>query len=344
MLIRENDLWVFVEWKEPDNVSCVSLELLSLGTDLAKQMNGRLVAVIFGEKTDQVIPQLEEYGADCILTVEGEIYREYSSDIYAETLSKLLEKYRPEGVLIGATHLGRDMSPRVASRLKTGLTADCTEVKYEEASRRLLFTRPTLGGNLMACIQCPESRPQMGTVRSGIYLKKKQRKEEIEIRREGVTLENVVPRVRVYKTIREKDEEQDFEHAEIIVAGGKGLQNAEGFKVLRELAEALGGTVGATRGAVECGWISRTRQVGQTGRIVRPKLYIACGISGAVQHVVGMSGAEKIIAINQDRGAPIFKIADYGIAGDLYEIVPALTKKVLTEKRRKTKREGSKIL
>ena len=184
----------------------------------------------------------------------------------------------------------------------------------------------------------------MGTVRSGIYLKKKQRKEEIERRREGVTLENVVPRVRIYKTIREKDEEQDFEHAEIIVAGGKGLQNAEGFKVLRELAEALGGTVGATRGAVECGWISRTRQVGQTGRIVRPKLYIACGISGAVQHVVGMSGAEKIIAINQDRGAPIFKIADYGIAGDLYEIVPALTKKVLTEKRRKTKREGSKIL
>ena len=331
---KSNDLWVFIETKENGIVNNSSLELLNPGLEIAEKLNGRLVAVLLGYAVEKTIREISEYGADQIIAVEGEEYREYSTDIYATTLSLLLEKYAPTGILIAATSNGRDMSPRIACRLKTGLTADCTAVELDEETGCLLWTRPTLGGNLMACIICHEHWPQMGTIRPGVYKRKKTIKKQVEVIRETVILGENTNRTKVYETICDERISENLENAEIIVAGGKGIGSAEGFQILEDLAEALGGSVGATRGAVEKGWISHAYQIGQTGRTVSPKLYIACGISGALQHMVGMSSSDTIIAINHDTNAPIFQIADYGIVGDVQVIVPALTKRILDEKRK----------
>lgn len=326
---KSNDIWVFVEIKEDGSVQPSSLELLNPGMQIAEKTKGKLVAVLFGSELQSAVKETAEYGADQILMVQGSEYEEYSTDIYTDALCILLKKYAPAALLIAATNNGRDMSPRIACRLKTGLTADCTGVDAEEDSGCLLWTRPTLGGNLMACIVCQEHWPQMGTIRPGTYKKKKIVKEHVEVRREFVKLGASRNRVRVYETIEEEGVPADLESAEIIVAGGKGLGSAQGFQMLQNLADALGGAVGATRGAVEEGWISHAFQIGQTGKTVSPKLYIACGISGAIQHMVGMSSANMIIAINQDREAPIFQIADYGIVGDIYKIIPEFTKKIV---------------
>lgn len=329
---KSNDIWVFIEIKEDGKVQRPSLELMNPGMQIARKINGRLVAVLLGSELENAVKEAAEYGADQILTVQGKEYKEYSTDIYTDTLCTLLKKYAPSGFLIAATNNGRDMSPRIACRLKTGLTADCTGIDVEEETGCILWTRPTFGGNLMACIVCRDHWPQMGTVRPGIYKKKKVVKKNVEIKQEAVELRDSKSRTTVYETIEEECASADLESAEIIVAGGKGLGNARGFQMLNELAEALGGVVGATRGAVEQGWISHAHQVGQTGKTVSPKLYIACGISGAIQHIVGMSSSDTVIAINQDREAPIFQIADYGIVGDVYTIIPELTKKITQEK------------
>lgn len=329
---KNNDIWVFIEIKEDGKVQGPSLELMNPGMRIARKIEGKLVAVLLGSELEDAVKETAEYGADQILAVQGKEYEEYSTDIYTDALCTLLRKYAPSGFLIAATNNGRDMSPRIACRLKTGLTADCTGIDVEEETGCLLWTRPTFGGNLMACIVCGNHWPQMGTVRPGIYKKKKVVKKNVEIRQETVELRDSKSRTRVYETIEEECASADLESAEIIVAGGKGLGNAKGFQMLKDLAEALGGVVGATRGAVEQGWIPHAHQVGQTGKTVSPKLYIACGISGAIQHIVGMSSSDTVIAINQDREAPIFQFADYGIVGDIYTIIPELTKKIKQEK------------
>lgn len=329
-----NDLWVFIEIDENGAASQSGLELMNPGLKIAEKLNGRLTAVLFGAAVEEAIQEAAEYGADQIIAVEGEEYREYSTDIYAAALSILLKKYGPQGVLIAASDIGRDLSPRVACRLKTGLTADCTAVGVDEETGCLLWTRPTFGGNLMACIICQNHWPQMGTIRPGIYKKKRAIKKHVEIIKETVVLAENMNRIKVYETICEERITVNLESAQIIVAGGKGIGSAEGFQMLRNLADALGGAVGASRGAVEKGWISHAYQIGQTGRTVSPKLYIACGISGAIQHMVGMSSSDMIIAINQDKNAPIFQTADYGIVGDVQVIVPALTRSVLDGKRK----------
>lgn len=330
---KSNDIWVFMETKEDGTVHHSSLELMNPGLKTAEQIGGKLVAVLFGSDAEDSIREIREYGADQILVVQGNEYKEYSTDIYVDTISILLEKYAPMGMLIPATNHGRDMGPRVACRLQTGLTADCTAVEVDAETGCLLWTRPALGGNLMADIICRGYWPQMGTVRPGVYKKKKTPKEHVEVKTESVVLKKNAGRTRVYKTIYKENTYADLEGAEIIVAGGIGLGSARGFEMLKDLAEALGGAVGATRAAVEKGWVSHAYQIGQTGKTVSPRLYIACGISGAIQHIAGMSSSELVIAINKDREAPIFQAADYGIVGDVHMIVPELTKKILQERK-----------
>ncbi len=232
--------------------------------------------------------------------------------------------------MIGATNVGRDMGPRLSCRLKTGLTADCTAVDYDEETGNIAWTRPTFGGNLLAVIMCPAHRPQIGTVRPGVF-KKGERKPENqpEIIREAISVKPERIRTRLVEVLKEAGAGSvNLENAEIIVSGGRGIGGPKGFELLQELADLLGGEVGASRAAVDSDWIGHVHQVGQTGKTVGPKLYIACGISGAIQHVAGMSGSDTIVAINKDPDAPIFNIADYGIVGDLYTVIPALIREI----------------
>lgn len=330
---KSKDIWVFMETKEDGSIHPSSLELMNPGMETAEKINGKLVAVLLGSNVEDSVREIREYGADQILVVQGKEYKEYSTDIYVDTINILLKKYVPMGMLVPATENGRDMSPRIACRLQAGLTADCTAVEVDAETGCLLWTRPTLGGNLMADIICQGHWPQMGTVRPGVYQKKKAVKKHVEIKKETIDLGRNVSRTRVYETIYKENTFADLESAEIIVAGGIGLGNARGFDMLKDLAEALGGAVGATRAAVEKGWISHAYQIGQTGKTVSPRLYIACGISGAIQHIAGMSSSEMMIAINKDREAPIFQAADYGIVGDLHILVPELTKKILQKRK-----------
>ena len=267
--------------------------------------------------------------ADQVIAVEGPEYKSYSTDAYANALCHMVEKYGPSTLMIGATPNGRDMGPRVSCRLNTGLTADCTAVDIDEESGNVAWTRPAFGGNLMATIMCPDHRPQIGTIRPGVFKKADVTENKAEVIHEDYHVDAADIRTKILETIREAASEAvDLEGAEVIVSGGRGVGGPDGFKVLEELANVLGGTVGASRAAVDSGWIGHSHQVGQTGKTVAPKLYIACGISGAIQHVAGMSGSDTIIAINKDPEAPIFGIADYGITGDLFEVVPALTAEI----------------
>lgn len=335
MVKKTKEIWVFIELKADGTIREVGLELLNPGRKIAEALKGKLVAVILGENNVENIELIKKYGADKIISVEGQEYGEYDTDLYAQTFAQLIEKYGPTGILIGASDQGRDMGPRIACRLETGLTADCIAVEVDQETGDLVWTRPTLGGNLMAEIVCAKHDPQMGTIRAGVYHKEACRKKEIEVVEENVNLKQYVKKTRVYEVIHEEAGEESLENAEIIVAGGKGLRDQEGFELIRELAKELGAAVGATRGAVEQGWASHANQIGQTGRCVNPRIYIACGISGAIQHVVGMSSAETIIAINEDKDAPIFKVADYGVVGDVFTIIPAFIKKIKKEKEKK---------
>lgn len=324
------DLWVLIETNEDGTSKNVGLELLSAGRKLADKQGGKLVGIVIGNNVDSAVKFAASYGADKIIVVEGEEYAHYTTDAYAKALCTLIEKYGPTSILIGATNNGRDLAPRVACRLSTGLTADCTSLAIDEESGNVAWTRPAFGGNLMATILCPDNRPQIGTVRPGVFKKAEpDNNRNVEIIREDIHVAPSEIRTELLEVIKEAANEiVDLEGAEIIVAGGRGVGGPEGFKPIRELAEVLGATVGASRAAVDAGWISHAHQVGQTGKTVGPKIYIACGISGAIQHLAGMSSSKTIIAINKDETAPIFNIADYAVVGDLFEIVPLLTAEI----------------
>ena len=329
MEIKTKDLWVFVETKEDGAAKNVGIELLNPGRRLADKQGGKLVAVVVGCHVDAAVQDAGAHGADRVIVVDGGEFQRYTTDAYTAALAHLLEKYAPTSMLIGATPNGRDLGPRLSCRLGTGLTADCTALDIDEESGNIAWTRPAFGGNLMAVILCPDHRPQLGTVRPGVFKKPDPRKNKAEVIREDFHVPADQIRTTLLKTIRETaDEIVDLEGADIIVSGGRGVGSADGFRVIRELADALGATVGASRAAVDEGWISHSHQVGQTGKTVGPKLYIACGISGAIQHLAGMSSSDVIVAINKDFDAPIFSIADYGFVGNLFDIVPALTAEI----------------
>lgn len=330
MEAKTKDLWVFIETKEDGSPCNVGLELLNPGRILAGKQGGKLVGAVIGCHTDETVKAVEEYGADQIVVVDGEEFKEYSTDAYTAALFYLMEKYAPTTMLIGATPNGRDLAPRLSCRLCTGLTADCTNLDVDEETGNMAWTRPAFGGNLMATILCPDHRPQLGTVRPGVFKKEKPvHGGKAEVIRESFAFPKENIRTSVVDRIKEAAGELvDLENAEIIVSGGRGVGGPEGFDTIRKLADVLGATVGASRAAVDADWIGHSHQVGQTGKTVGPKIYIACGISGAIQHIAGMSSSDCIIAINKDPDAPIFSIADYGIVGDLFEVVPALAEEI----------------
>ena len=323
------NIWVYFEiYKgKPKNVG---IELLNPGRMLADKTNSKLVAVLIGENAKDIAKEAIAYGADEVIAVEGEQFNRYNTDAYAYAMTELIGKYSPETILIGATNNGRDIGPKLACRLKTGLTADCTGIDIDEETGKVAWTRPAFGGNLMACILCKNTFPQMGTVRPGVFEKPKR-----DDARSGSIIEEVIcvpeSEIRVKQIdeiVKELSEKVDLENAKIIVSGGRGVKAPENFAIIKELADVLGGEVGASRAAVDAGWISHDHQVGQTGTTVHPDLYIACGISGAIQHLAGMSSSKIIVAINKDKEAPILKTANYGIVGDLFDVVPKLTEAV----------------
>lgn len=329
MQAKTKDLWVFVETNEDGAAKNVGLELLTPGKMMAGKQGGALTAVVIGANTDAAVQEAAAHGADKVIVVDGPEYAHYTTDAYTIALCTLVEKYGPTSMMIGATNNGRDLGPRVACRLKTGLTADCTALDIDEESGNVAWTRPAFGGNLMATILCPDHRPQIGTVRPGVFKKSPAEASHAEIIREEIRIPEKDIRTRVLELIQELDGENvDLESAEIIVSGGRGVGGPDGFAPVRALAEALGGVVGASRAAVDSGWISHAHQVGQTGKTVGPKLYIACGISGAIQHIAGMSSSDVIVAINKDPEAPIFDVADYGVVGNLFEVLPVLTEEI----------------
>ena len=333
MEAKTKDLWVYIESKDNGSARSVGLELLNSGRKLADKQGGALVGIVVGSGVEASVKEAEKYGADKVIVVEGEEYKEYSTDAYTAALYYLVEKYGPTTLLIGATPTGRDLGPRLACRLETGLTADCTALDIDEESGCVAWTRPAFGGNLMATILCPNHRPQIGTVRPGVFKKTEPMDRKAEVIREEFHVPADQIRTEVLELIKEAAGELvDLEGAEIIVSGGRGVGGPEGFAPVRELAAALGATVGSSRAAVDAGWIPHTHQVGQTGKTVGPKLYIACGISGAIQHLAGMSSSDCIVAINKDPDAPIFHIAHYGIVGNLFEVLPVLTREVQKKK------------
>ena len=329
MEAKTKDLWVFVETNQDGSAKNVGIELLTPGKMMAGKQGGDLVAVVIGHNVDEAVKAASTHGADKVLVVDGPEYEHYTTDAYTIALCALVEKYGPTSMMIGATNNGRDLGPRVSCRLHGGLTADCTALDIDDESGNVAWTRPAFGGNLMATIMCPNNRPQIGTVRPGVFKKCEETEAKAEVIREDIHVDEKDIRTKVLEVIKEMgDENVDLEGAEIIVSGGRGVGGPEGFEPIRELAKVLGATVGASRAAVDSGWISHAHQVGQTGKTVGPKLYIACGISGAIQHLAGMSGSDVIVAINKDPDAPIFDVADYGVVGNLFEVLPVLTEEI----------------
>lgn len=328
------DLWVYIETNRDGSAKPVGLELLNPGQRLAKVQGGALVAVIIGNNIESAIKDATKYGAEKIIAVDDKIYEQYTTDAYADTLVALLKKYEPTTMFVGATGNGRDMAPRASCRLGTGLTADCTALDIDEEDGKMAWTRPAFGGNLMATIKCPDSIPQIGTVRPGVFKKlEADESRTAEVINEKVDIDPAKIRTKVVELIKEAATEiVNLEGADVIVSGGRGLGDPSKFELIKELADLLGGEVGASRAAVDAGWIAHSHQVGQTGKTVSPKLYIACGISGAIQHMAGMSGSRTIVAINKDADAPIFNIADYGIVGDLNTIIPMLINEIKKQK------------
>lgn len=329
MEAKTKDLWVFVETNEDGTAKNVGIELLTPGKMMAGKQGGNLVAVVIGYGVDEAVKAANEHGADKIIVVDGPEYKHYTTDAYAIALVSLVEKYGPTSMMIGATNNGRDLGPRVSCRLNTGLTADCTALDVDDETGNVAWTRPAFGGNLMATIICPNHRPQIGTVRPGVFKKSDAVEGKAEIIKEDIHVADDQIRTQVIEIIKDLGGENvDLEGAEIIVSGGRGVGGPEGFDTIKALADVLGATVGASRAAVDAGWIAHAHQVGQTGKTVGPKLYIACGISGAIQHLAGMSGSDVVVAINKDPDAPIFDVADYGVVGNLFEVLPVLVDEI----------------
>jgi electron transfer flavoprotein alpha subunit len=319
------NVWVFMETSE-NKVKNVSLELLGQGRLLADALGQKLAGVLIGHNVAELAKEAFAVGADQVYLVEAPELADYNTDGYTAAMTDLVANHKPSVILIGATNNGRDLGPRVACRVKTGLTADCTGLGIDAETGLVAWTRPAFGGNIMATILCPEHRPQMGTVRPSVFKKPvPDYGRDGEIIRVASKLDPKFIRSRLIEIIHVCTAACNLEEAEIIVSGGRGLGKAENFVYVEALAEVLGAAVGASRAAVDAGWKPHMHQVGQTGKTVAPKIYFACGISGAIQHLAGMSSSDVIIAINKDPEAPIFKVADYGIVGDLFEILPVLT-------------------
>ena len=321
-------VYVFIQQVEGVTAP-VSFELLGKAKELAKALNTTVSAVLCGHNVASLADELGEYGADTVVLIDDQALSEYTTEPYAQAMFGVIDYFKPEIVLYGATTIGRDLAPRVSARVHTGLTADCTRLEIDPETGRLLMTRPAFGGNLMATIICPDFRPQMATVRPGVM----QRAERVEGRRARVLPFNLKIEhndcfVEVLDVIKKMNEAVDISEAKILVSGGRGMGSKENFRMLYDLADVLGGRVAASRAAVDAGWADKEMQVGQTGKTVRPKLYIAVGISGAIQHLAGMEESEVIIAVNRDETAPIFNVADYGVVGDLNKVVPMLTEKI----------------
>lgn len=328
-------VWVFAEQRQ-GKLMFTSLELLGEGRKLADKLGVELSALLLGNNVDDICKELIYYGADKVLYANHKLLQNYTTDGYTKVITDLINERKPEIVIIGATNIGRDLAPRIAARLNTGLTADCTKLDIDEEQKILLQTRPAFGGNIMATIVTPKHRPQMATVRPGV-MKKMEKNESRNgiVEKVDVDLHDEDIRVKVEEIVKSAKQIVNLVEAQYIVSGGRGLGGPEGFKLMKELADALGGVVGSSRAAVDSGWISHDHQVGQTGKTVRPKVYIACGISGAIQHLAGMQNSDCIIAINKNPDAPIFSVADYGIVGDLYKVVPMLIEEVKKLKEQK---------
>jgi len=320
-------IWVFAETKG-DRIKPVSTELLSKGRELADTLGTELCAVCFGHSVRET-EQLISHGADRVYLIDDAVLANHQEDVYTEQLARLIEQHRPEIVLAGATALGRSFIPRVAAILKTGLTADCTELEIDTGRRLLLQTRPAFGGNVMATIICQARRPQMATVRPRVFKKNTpDQNRKGEIINVDFNKESITSKTKILGFVEDLTEKINIEDADIIVSGGRGLDKPENFQLIEELAAVLGAAVGSSRPPVDDGWIPYSHQVGQTGKTVCPRLYIACGISGSVQHLAGMQTSDTIVAINNDPNAPIFEVATYGIVGDLFQVVPLMIKKL----------------
>ena len=336
---------VFVFAQQVDNeISGIALELIGKGKDLAKDLDTDVTAVLIGSDVKGLVDVLAEYGADKVIVVDDPELKEYRTEPYAHALASVINEFKPDIMLVGATAIGRDLGPRVSARVHTGLTADCTQLDIgdfpmvavpgkEQKHNQLLMTRPAFGGNTIATIACPDFRPQMATVRPGVMQKAERvagAKAEVIEFNPGFTPDNKY--VEILEVVKAVSDVADIMDAKILVSGGRGVGSPENFKMLEDLAEVLGGTVSCSRAVVDSGWKPRDLQVGQTGKTVRPQVYFAIGISGAIQHVAGMEESDIIVAINKDENAPIFDVADYGIVGDLNKIVPALTEQIKAAK------------
>ncbi|MBD5458587.1 MAG: electron transfer flavoprotein subunit alpha/FixB family protein [Lachnospiraceae bacterium] len=335
---------VYVFAQQVDNeISSIAFELLGKAKDLAKDLDTDVTAVLLGSGVKDLADKLAEYGADKVIVVDDPELKVYRTEPYAHALASVIDQYKPEIVLVGATAIGRDLGPRVSARVATGLTADCTVLEIgdfplqaipgqEQKHNQLLMTRPAFGANTIATIACPDNRPQMATVRAGVMQKIdpiKGAKAVVEEFNPGFTPNNKY--VEILDVVKAVTDTVDIMDAKILVSGGRGVGSPENFKILEDLAEVLGGTVSCSRAVVDSGWKPKDLQVGQTGKTVRPNVYFAIGISGAIQHVAGMEESDIIIAINKDADAPIFDVADYGIVGDLNKIVPKLTESLKAE-------------
>ena len=322
------DIWVFAEQRQ-GKITPVVIELLGEGRKLADTKGIKLNAILLGKDVTGLAEELIAYGAETVYVADDPLLENFTTDGYTKVIVDAVNEIKPEIVLIGATNIGRDLAPRIASRLNTGLTADCTKLEIDPEDGKIKQTRPAFGGNIMATIICPDARPQMSTVRPGVMDK--------AVRNDD-NKGNIVPlkydikesdiRTKIIEIVKHAVEKVSLTDANIIVSGGLGLQNADGFKLIEELADKLGGVVGSSRAAVDAGWIDKSHQVGQTGTTVKPNLYIACGISGAIQHLAGMKESSIIVAINKDPDAPIFSVADYGIVGDLYKVIPEIISEI----------------
>jgi len=317
-------VWVFVEQTEGEPAR-VSLELLGKGRELAEKLGVVLTAFLLGESVQDTAKELIFFGADEVIVADHPLLRDYRTELYTDIISEQVMARKPEVLIVGASPIGRDLAPRLSFRLNAGCTADCTGLDIDEENRLFVSTRPAFGGNVMATIICPEHRPQMSTVRPGVMaLPEKDDSREGQIIDLELQLDEDTCKVKILESVKGASEGVNIQDAERIVAVGMGAGDKETFDMIKELAKLLDGEVGATRFAVEAGWVSHDRQIGQTGKTVRPELYVGCGISGAIQHTAGMSASKMIIAINKDPNAEVFKIADYGIVGDVRKVVPAI--------------------
>ncbi|MDR3225194.1 MAG: electron transfer flavoprotein subunit alpha/FixB family protein [Clostridiales Family XIII bacterium] len=342
------NVWVFAEQRS-GKLTNVALELVGEGHRLSREIGegSQICAVLIGDETDHLVDELFEYGADTVISLNDPLLRQYTTDAYTKVLADAIKELKPEIVIFGATHIGRDLAPRVAARLDTGLTADCTRLDINtgdyidyleeyttantagldrnDGNKGLKQTRPAFGGNLMATIVTPRTRPQMSTVRPGVMSKKERNpgakgaliKIDVALSKDDINVE-------IVEVVKATKEIVSLTDAKIICSGGRGLGDASGFALIKEFADTVGGVVGASRAAVDSGWIDQSHQVGQTGTTVKPAIYFACGISGAIQHLAGMQNSDIIVAINKDPEAPIFEVADYSVVGDLFKIVPEI--------------------